>query len=102
MSVGRVRGQRLTRSERLEVRRRIGKGESFEDAAEAALRLKPNDRRIDAGEIKELVGQLKGIVNILHNADPEDRKAVYQEPNLSIVYHDDGRIEVSARTRSVY
>ncbi|MCH7670484.1 MAG: IS30 family transposase [Acidobacteria bacterium] len=33
MSVDRVRGQRLTRSERLEVRRRIGNGESFEDAA---------------------------------------------------------------------
>lgn len=35
MSVDRVRGQRLTRSERLEVRRRIGEGESFEDAAES-------------------------------------------------------------------
>ena len=35
MYVDRVRGQRLTRSERLEVRRRIGNGESFEDAADA-------------------------------------------------------------------
>ncbi len=35
VSGNRVRGQRLTRSERLEVRGRIGEGESFEDAAGA-------------------------------------------------------------------
>ena len=35
MSVKRLKGQRLTRSERLEVRRRIAGGESFEDVAES-------------------------------------------------------------------
>ena len=35
MSMSRAKGQRLTRSERLEVRQRVGGGESFEDAAEA-------------------------------------------------------------------
>jgi hypothetical protein len=49
-----------------------------------------------AAEIKDLVSRLKGIVAILHNADPEDRKAVYSELNLSVVYHDDGRMQVSA------
>ena len=35
-------------------------------------------------------------LNILANADPEDRKAVYSELNLAVVYHDDGRMQVSA------
>ena len=30
------------------------------------------------------------------NAEPEDRNAVYNELNLTIVYHDDGRIQASA------
>ena len=47
-----------------------------------------------SAEIQTLVRQLKGIVAILANADPEDRKAVYSELNLAIVYHDDGRMQV--------
>ena len=31
------------------------------------------------------------------NADPEDRKAVFTELNSAVVYHDDGRMQVSAR-----
>jgi len=49
-----------------------------------------------SGETKDLVTQLKSIVAILANAEPEDRKAVYSELNLAIVYHDDGRMQVSA------
>jgi len=57
----------------------------------------PGDRaRLTAGEIKTLVGQLKGIVEILNNADPEHRKAVYNELNLAVVYHDDRRMQVTA------
>ena len=52
--------------------------------------------RLTAAEIRDLVGQLKGIVAILANADAEDRKAVYSELNLAVVYHDDGRMQVSA------
>lgn len=64
-------------------------------------RLTSHDRiferhRLTAGDIKNLVGQLKGIVEILSNADPEDRKAVYQELNLAVVYRDDGRMQVTA------
>ena len=65
-------------------------------AAEVALRPRGDGTRLTAGEIKNLVGQLKGIVEILSNADPEDRKAVYQELNLAVVYHDDGRMQVTA------
>jgi hypothetical protein len=52
--------------------------------------------RLTADEIKTLVRQLKGIVEILNNADPEDRKAVYKELNLAVVYHEDGRMQVTA------
>jgi site-specific DNA recombinase len=65
-------------------------------AAEISLRPKTADGRLTSAEIKDLVSQLKGIVAILDNADPIDRKAVYSELNLSIVYHDDGRMQVSA------
>jgi hypothetical protein len=37
-----------------------------------------------------------GIVAILQNADPEDRRAVYRELNVSIRYHTDGRLHVKA------
>ena len=49
-----------------------------------------------SAEIKHLVSQLKGIIAILANAEPEDRKPVYSELNLAVVYHDDGRMQVSA------
>lgn len=46
--------------------------------------------------MKGPVEQLLGIVNLLANADPEDRKTVYRDRNLSVVHHDRGRVEVSA------
>jgi site-specific DNA recombinase len=65
-------------------------------AAEIAMRPRGSDGRMTSTEIKQLVTQLKGIVAILANAEPEDRKAVYSELKLAIVYHDDGRMRVSA------
>lgn len=65
-------------------------------AAEIALRPKTSDGRLTKVEIKQLVTQLKGIVAVLPNADPEDRKAVCSELNLAIVYHDNGRMQVTA------
>jgi len=64
--------------------------------AEVALRPKASNGRLTSAEIKDLVRQLKGIVAILANADPEDRKAVYTELNLAVVYHNDGHMQVSA------
>ncbi|MCP3935305.1 MAG: hypothetical protein GY708_08025 [Actinomycetia bacterium] len=65
-------------------------------AAEIALRPEGTDGRLTSTEIKDLVRQLEGIVAILENADPEDRRAVYSKLNLAVVYHDDGRMQVSA------
>ena len=65
-------------------------------AAQVALRPKSTDGRLTAAEIKDLLSQLKGIVAILANAEPQDPKAVYNELNIAIVYHDDGRIQASA------
>ncbi|MCP4086111.1 MAG: hypothetical protein GY745_13800, partial [Actinomycetia bacterium] len=43
-----------------------------------------------------IVRQLKGIADILANAEPEDRKAIYSELNLAVTYHQDGRMKVTA------
>ncbi len=47
-------------------------------------------------EIRSLVEQLKGIVGVLENAYPEDRRSIYQELNVSVHYHTDGRLHVKA------
>ncbi|MDH5313661.1 MAG: hypothetical protein OEW66_07450 [Actinomycetota bacterium] len=65
-------------------------------AAEVALRPRGDGSRLSADEIKKLVTQLKGIVEILKHADSEDRRAVYRELNLAVVYHDDGCMQVTA------
>jgi site-specific DNA recombinase len=65
-------------------------------AAELQLRRRRGDTRLTGEEIRSLVEQLKGIVAILQTADPEDRRAVYQELNVSIRYHTDGRLHVKA------
>ena len=61
-----------------------------------ALRPRGDSSRLSADEIKKIVTQLKGIVEILEHADPEDRRAVYRELNLAVVYHDNGRMQVTA------
>jgi hypothetical protein len=42
------------------------------------------------------VEQLNGIVAILDKAEPEDRRAVYQQLNISNAYHTDSRLQVKA------
>ncbi|MCP4958737.1 MAG: hypothetical protein GY925_05635 [Actinomycetia bacterium] len=65
-------------------------------AAELALQQTPDSNRLTATEIKTIVRQLKGIADILANAEPEDRKAIYSELNLAVTYHQDGRMKVTA------
>jgi hypothetical protein len=65
-------------------------------AAELDLRRQHGDGRMTRDEIRSLVEQLKGIVAILGTADPQDRRAVYQELNVSIDYHPDGKLHVKA------
>ncbi len=65
-------------------------------AAELNLRRNRGAGRMTREEIRSIVEQLKGIVAILNEADPEDRRVVYQELNVSITYHTDGRLHVKA------
>ena len=65
-------------------------------AAELQLRRKRGDGRMTGEEIRSVVEQLKGIVGVLENAHPEDRRAIYQELNVSIRYRTDGRLHVKA------
>ena len=65
------------------------------EAAEIALRPNTTDNRPTATEILHLGRQLQGVVAIPANTDPENRKAVYREVNEAVVYHDDGRMQVS-------
>ena len=43
-------------------------------------------------EIKALVRQLKDIVAVLADADPEDKRAIYDELGVNLTYHPDGRV----------
>ncbi|MBK5267192.1 MAG: recombinase family protein [Acidimicrobiia bacterium] len=62
----------------------------------AELQLRRTPPILSKDDIRSLVLQSKGIVEILAQADPEDRRAVYQELGVSITYHRDGRLHVSA------
>ncbi|HEX4531273.1 MAG TPA: hypothetical protein VIA11_17915, partial [Acidimicrobiia bacterium] len=57
---------------------------------------KPTSRKHTKSEIKALVRQLKDIVGALANADPEDKRAIYDELGVSLTYHRDGRVHVAA------
>jgi hypothetical protein len=66
-------------------------------AAVFQLRRTHGNARMTGEEIRSLVHQLKGLVALLENADPADRRAVYQKLNVSIEFHTDGRLHVRAR-----
>jgi hypothetical protein len=55
---------------------------------------KPTSRKLTATEIKTLVRQLKDIVAVLADADPEDKRAIYDELGVNLTYHPDGRVHV--------
>lgn len=66
---------------------------------ERELRGKPVARTLTRGEIKALVRQLKDIVAVLANADPADKRAIYDELGVNLTYHPDGRVQVGAGGR---
>ena len=43
--------------------------------------------------------QLKDIVEVLADADPEDKRAIYDELGVNLTYHPDGRVRVGAGSR---
>jgi site-specific DNA recombinase len=57
---------------------------------------KPTGHQFTAVEIKAMVRQLKNIVDILNNADPETQRAVYDELGVKLTYFPDGRVHVGA------
>jgi hypothetical protein len=66
---------------------------------ERELRGKPSARKLKKAEIKALVRQLKDIVAVLANADPDDKRAIYDELGVNLTYHPDGRVRVGAGGR---
>jgi hypothetical protein len=66
---------------------------------ERELGRKPTARRLTKLEIKALVAQLKDIVEILGDADPEDKRAIYDELGVNLTYYQDGRVSVGAGSR---
>jgi site-specific DNA recombinase len=66
---------------------------------ERELRGKPVARTLTRGEIKALVRQLNDIVAVLANANPADKRAIYDELGVNLTYHPDGRVQVGAGGR---
>jgi hypothetical protein len=60
---------------------------------------KPTARKLTKAEIKALVRQLKDVVAVLANADPIDKRAIYDELGVNLTYHPDGRVHVGAGAR---
>ena len=60
---------------------------------------KPTARKLTTAEIKALVRQLKDIVAVLADADPADKRAIYDELGVNLTYHPDGRVHVGAGAR---
>ena len=61
------------------------------------LSVRPKNQSMTTTEIRDLVEQLRGIVGVLANASPADRRAVYDELGVSLTYHPETKsIEVGA------
>jgi site-specific DNA recombinase len=68
-------------------------------AVERQLGRKPASRTHTAAEIRALVRQLTDIVAVLADADPADKRAVYDELGVNLTYYPDGRVHVAAGSR---
>jgi site-specific DNA recombinase len=66
---------------------------------ERELGRKPTARKLTKAEIKALVRQLKNIVAVLADADPADKRAIYEELGVNLTYHPEGRVHVGAGGR---
>lgn len=66
---------------------------------ERELGRKPAARKLTKAEIKALVRQLKDIVAVLADADPADKRAIYDELGVNLTYHPGGRVQVGAGGR---
>ncbi len=74
----------------------IAEVEAERNRVERELGRKPSSRKHTTAEIRALVAQLKSIVTVLADADPDDKRAIYAELGVNLTYHPDGRIRVGA------
>jgi len=77
----------------------IAEMERERKSLERELGRKPTGRKLAKAEIKALVGQLKDIVAVLADADPDDKRAIYDELGVNLTYYPDGRVHVGAGAR---
>ena len=63
---------------------------------ERELGRKPTPRKLTKNEVKALVAQLRDIVTVLADADPLDKRAIYEELGVNLTYYPDGRVHVAA------
>jgi site-specific DNA recombinase len=79
----------------------IAETERERRALERQLGHNPTPRRLTRAEIKALVAQLRDIAAVLADADPLDKRAVYEELGVKLTHHPDGRVHVAAGARHV-
>ncbi|MHB1444694.1 MAG: recombinase family protein [Acidimicrobiales bacterium] len=63
---------------------------------ERQLGRKPTERALSQAEVKALVARLRDIVSVLHKADPELKRSIYDEVGVRLTYHPDGTVDVEA------
>jgi site-specific DNA recombinase len=70
-------------------------------AAQAQLGRVVPGGRLTKSQARALVEALRDIVDVLAEADPEDKGELYAELGVSLTYHTDGRVAVEALSRGV-
>lgn len=63
---------------------------------ERELGRKPTQRRLTQNEIKAMVAQLRDIVAVLADADPVDKRIIYDQIGVKLTYRPDGTVHVAA------
>ena len=63
---------------------------------ERELGRKPTERKLTPNEIKAMVAQLRDIVAVLADADPVDKRIIYDQLGVKLTYRSDGTVHVAA------
>ena len=58
----------------------------------------PGDR-LSSEQVKALVNALQDIVEVLAEAEPQDKTELYDQLGISLAYDPDGTVTVESRTR---
>jgi site-specific DNA recombinase len=79
----------------------IAEVERERKAAHAQLGRAVPGGKLTKSQTRALVEALRDIVDVLADADPEDKADAYAELGVSLTYHTDGRVAVEALPRGV-